>query len=210
GSLTGAPSLTVAAGGRVTLPAGSRVSLEAGSLVVAEAWDGGLVDLGAGEIVIAPGGISAADLRADLMAGRNGGTWTGTSGITSAAAAASGGGARTLGYLTEASGATRVSYAAPGDTNLDGSVSVFDLVAVSGSGTYGTGASSVWAQGDFTYDGVTNVFDLVAVGGGDAYGRGSYFPRGPLEAISGVPEPAISAWFAAYLAGLALARRRPS
>jgi autotransporter-associated beta strand protein len=210
GVVMGGPSLTVEAGGRVTLPTGSRVSLAAGSLVVAETWDGGLVDLGAGEIVIAPGGISAADLRADLLAGRNGGTWTGTSGISSTAAAASIGGARTLGYLTEASGAIRISYAAPGDTNLDGSVSVFDLVSVSGSGTYGTGGSSVWAQGDFTYDGVTNVFDLVAVGGGDAYGRGSYFPQASATAVAPVPEPAVSAWFAAILAGVAMAHRNRS
>ncbi len=208
GSITGTPSLAVEAGGRLTLPTANRLTIDVGSLRVAEAWGGGLVDLGAGEVVIAAGGISAADLRADLLAGRNGGTWTGLNGITSAAAAESSGGARTVGYLITAAGTTRVSYAAPGDTNLDGTVNVFDLVQINGSGTYGTGGSSVWSEGDFTYDGVTNVFDLVATGGSGTYGRGGYFPTTANQlAVATVPEPAGSAWLAAALAAVGLACR---
>lgn len=207
GAIAGSPGVVVEAGGRLKLPSANRISIELGSLSVAETWGGGLVDLGAGQIVIAAGGIAPAALRADLLAGRNGGSWTGLNGITSTAAASSGG-ARTIGYLTTAAGATRVSYAASGDTNLDGSVDVFDLVQINGSGTYGTGSPSVWSDGDFTYDGVTNIFDLVATGGSGVYGLGGYFPAAANQpAFATVPEPAVAAWLAAVLAAVGWARR---
>ena len=65
----------------------ARVTVAVGSLDVTETAGGGRIDLGAGQVSVAAGGISAADLRADIIAGRNGGAWNGTAGITSSAAA---------------------------------------------------------------------------------------------------------------------------
>ncbi|MFM1903829.1 MAG: hypothetical protein RLZZ440_1729, partial [Planctomycetota bacterium] len=100
------------------------------------------------------------------------------------------GGTRSVGYVVAGDGSVRVSFAAAGDTDLDGKTDVFDLVNVNSGGKYGTGLAADWSGGDFTYDGVTNVFDLVAVNGAGAYGRGSYFPAAPSAGVALVPEPA--------------------
>ena len=193
GTITGAPVTNVGAGGALALAQDARVTVAVGSLTVMETPGGGRVDLGAGEIIVAAGGISAADLRADIIAGRNGGAWTGTTGITSSTAAASGG-TGAVGYLVNGDGSARVSFAVAGDVDLSGSVNVFDVVSINSSGKYGTGLASAWSQGDFNYDGVTNVFDLVAVNTAGTYGQGNYFPAAP-TAVGGVaavsvPEPA--------------------
>ena len=70
-----------------------------------------------------------------------------------------------------------------GDANLDGEFSSSDLVAVLGSGSYETGAASVWSSGDFNGDGFTNSGDLVA-----ALSAGGY-ELGPRAAVAAVPEP---------------------
>ena len=98
-----------------------------------------------------------------------------------------------MGYVVAGDGSARVSFAAPGDTGLNGTVDVFDLVSVNSAGRYGTGTAAVWSQGDFNYDGVTNVFDLVSINTAGAYGQGSYFPAAPsagsLGSPAAVPEP---------------------
>lgn len=190
GTLAGGPATSVGPGGTLSLVQDARVTVAVGSLAVTEAAGGGRVDLGAGQISVAAGGITAAALRADILAGRNGGAWNGLAGITSSTAAASGG-TRAVGYVVGGNGAAIVSFAAPGDTNLNGQVDVFDLVSINSSGKYGSGTASVWSQGDFNYDGVTNVFDLVSINGAGAYGRGNYFPAAPSTAggIAAVPEP---------------------
>jgi hypothetical protein len=178
---------------------------------VAETGGGGRVDLGAGEIAIAAGGITAADLRADIIAGRNGGGWNGTAGITSSAAAAAGG-TRAVGYVVAGDGSAKVSFSASGDVNLNGQVDVFDLVSVNSAGKYGSGSAAVWGQGDFNYDGVTNVFDLVSINTAGAYGRGNYFPAAPsagsLGSPAAVPEPGLKGLVALAGAVAALAARR--
>jgi fibronectin-binding autotransporter adhesin len=211
GTLAGSPATTVSGGGVLSLPQNARVTAAVGSLDIAEGSGGGKLDLGAGQLTVAPGGITAAAIRADLLAGRNGGAWNGSTGIVSSTAAASGG-TRSVGYVVAGTGAVTVSFAAAGDTNLNGQVDVFDLVAVNSGGKYGSGAAAVWSQGDFNYDGVTNVFDLVSVNGAGAYGRGNYFPAAPtavggLGSPTAVPEPA--ALLVSGLLGLAaLGRRR--
>jgi autotransporter-associated beta strand protein len=191
GTLTGSPMVAVTGGGVMTLARQSRVTVAAGGLLVDKETGGGLLDLGSGEITIAPGGTTSAELRVDLVAGRNGGGWDGATGITSSAAAASGG-TRAVGFVVAADGSARVSFAAPGDIDLNGSVNVFDLVGINSAGRYGTGATSVWSQGDFNYDRVTNVFDLVSVNTAGAYGQGGYFPAPPAASgtLASVPEPA--------------------
>ena len=212
GSIAGSPDLTVANGGVLTLPSGSRFVLGVSSLAVdtsaEQSAGGGLVNLGAGQISVAAGGVSAADLRTDIIAGRNGGAWNGTTGITSSAAAASGG-TRAVGYVVNENGSTAVSFAAAGDTDLSGAVNVFDLVGINSGGKYGAGTAAIWQQGDFNYDGVTNVFDLVGVNTAGAYGQGNYFPAAPgvTGSVAAVPEPAALSLIAAGL-GLTAAVRR--
>ena len=200
GTITGSPALSVGADGTMAFAQNARVTAALGSLAVDQAAGGGRLDLGAGQVTIAAGGITAAELRADLLAGRNNGGWNGATGITSSAAAASGG-TRAVGYVVAADGSATVSFAASGDVNLNGQVDVFDLVSINSSGKYGTGSSSVWSQGDFNYDGVTNVFDLVAINTAGVYGRGNYFPAAPtgLGSVAAVPEPT-GLWLAAAAA----------
>jgi peptidyl-prolyl cis-trans isomerase A (cyclophilin A) len=211
GTLTGNPAVDVTGGGIMSLAESARVTVAVASLEVDKEAGGGLLDLGAGEITIAPGGSSVASLRADLLVGRNGGDWNGITGIMSSTAAASGG-TRAVGYLVAGDGSARVSFAAPGDTNLNGQVDVFDLVSINSGGRYGTGAAAVWSQGDFNYDRVTNVFDLVAINTAGAYGQGNYFPAAPTGAgtPTAVPEPSASGLLVLGLtfAGLSIRRVR--
>ena len=209
GTISGAPLVTIDGGGQMSLVQDARVTVAVGGLSVAEGSGGGRLDLGAGQVAVAAGGISAADLRADLIAGRNNGGWNGSTGIMSSAAAASGG-TRTVGYVVAGDGAATVSFAAAGDTNINGQVEVFDLVNINSACKYGTGTASVWAQGDFNYDAVTNVFDLVAINSSGAYGRGNYLPAASTTAggVAAVPEPAGVTILAVGLAGLAGVVRR--
>ena len=192
----------------MNLPVDGRLVLAAAGLEVDESGTGGLLDLGAGELAVAAGGIAAADLRADIIAGRNGGGWDGTTGITSAAAAGSGG-TRAVGYVVAGDGSARVSFAAPGDTDLSGQVNIIDLVGIDAAGRFGTGQPADWSQGDFNYDGVTNVLDLIAIDTAGAFGTGNYFPdpvgatAASLGSIAAVPEPGAVFLAAAGLAGLA-------
>jgi fibronectin-binding autotransporter adhesin len=211
GTIAGSPTVAITAGGQMSLVQNARVAVTVGGLSVDQAGGGGRLDLGAGQVSIAAGGISAADLRADIIAGRNGGAWNGLTGIMSSTAAASGG-TRSVGYVVAGDGSSKVSFAASGDVDLSGAVNVFDLVSINSAGKYGTGTSAVWSQGDFNYDGVTNVFDLVSVNTAGVYGQGNYFPATPtasgLGSVAAVPEP--TSWLLG-MAGAALAaawRRR--
>ena len=178
--------------GRVVRPNHAVTTLTIGSLTIDEAA-GSSLDLGAGRIQIGPGGATAAELRADLLAGHNGGRWDGTTGIMSSAVSSAGVGARAVGYLVRPDGSAVVAFAAPGDTNLDGSVDILDLVQLSAGGRYGSDLAAHWAQGDFNYDGKTNLFDLVAIAGSGTYGRRNYLAAVGLSAPGvmavAVPEP---------------------
>ncbi|MFM1903652.1 MAG: hypothetical protein RLZZ440_1552, partial [Planctomycetota bacterium] len=192
GGIAGTPAIDVTAGGSLSLPAATRTVVTATSLAVDET--GSILDLGSSAIQFAAGGIDATTLRDDILAGRSGGTWAGTSGITSSTAAATSG--RAVGYVINGDGSGQVGYAAVGDVDLSGAVNVFDLVSINSSGKYGSGSASIWSQGDFNYDGVTNVFDLVGINTAGAYGTGNYFPAASVTAtglgsVSVVPEPTV-------------------
>jgi autotransporter-associated beta strand protein len=197
------PSLSVESNGTAVLPSvvGStgRLTLSTDSLSVVQAT-GGKLDLGVSELAVATGGISAAELRADLIAGRGTGSWNGAAGITSSDAASSGG-TRAVGYVVNPDGSSKVAFASPGDLNLNGSVDAFDLIGINSAATYGTGAASVWSTGDFNYDGVTTVLDLVAIASAGTFGQGNYLPTQSVGSISAVPEP--TSWL--LLAGAAVA-----
>ena len=197
------------------------VPLAGGTLALAPALEatvaglevdaGGLVDVGSGMLTVRAG-IPVAELTAALRSGRAAGSWNGTAGVTSSVAAAdvAGGVPRAVGWLADADGGVRLAYAAPGDTNLDGEVNVFDLVGVNSSNTYGTGTASVWSQGDFDYNGVTNVFDMVLTNVAGVYGTGHYRPSPPAATnLHAVPEPAALLTACGWLVWLgSWARRR--
>ncbi len=198
-------------GGRFVLPGDRAVALALTRLDLRTS-NGGLVDLGATRLTVAAGGIDAAKLRADIIAGRAGGSWSGGSGITSATAAAAGGN-RAVGYTVAADGAAVVAFAAPGDTNLDGQVNVFDLLAINTGGSFGKPLPAVWSQGDFDYDGVAAVFDLVAVSAAGAYLAGNYLPSAAAATatVSSVPEPGLLGLvLTVSLAALVAGRLKPS
>jgi autotransporter-associated beta strand protein len=171
----------------------------------------GTIDVSTGRFSLPASGDSpSAELRSLLVSGRSGGGWNGAAGIVSTAAEASGG-TRAVGYVVSPDGSAMVAFAAPGDTNLNGQVDVFDLVGVNSSGRYGTGQAAVWSQGDFNYDGVTNVFDLVGINTAGAYGQGNYLPASPSAAggVAAVPEP--TSWlltFTGLASGYYILRRR--
>jgi autotransporter-associated beta strand protein len=120
------------------------------------------VDIGKGRFTVANGAASIATIRQWLAAGRGGGNWTGSSGITSSAAAAAiaSGKSRSVGWLSNADGSVTVAFAAPGDTDLDFTIDMLDSANFITSGMFDTGWIASWADGDFTNDGVVDLLDL--------------------------------------------------
>ena len=107
----------------VNLDAGGRLALAG----LTEATVGGLkaasasaVDVGTGRVTVASG-LSSTDVVAMIVAGQNGGSWDGVTGIASAAAAAElvDGRPRSVGWMDNGDGSVVFAYAAPGDWNLD-------------------------------------------------------------------------------------------
>jgi autotransporter-associated beta strand protein len=221
GTVTGAPALTVGVGGVVELPASGRHVLSVGSLAVDEAA-GGRIDVGTGRIEIAAGGIAQADLRADLLAARNGGAWNGPGGIVTSAAPGTSSG-RSVGYrvLGSGSGATIVAWAAFGDLNLDGQVNSTDIALITNAGLFGAGGTAAdWYEGDLNYDGKVSSTDLALLTNAGLYGTGSYLSAGATGGALGtgvgsvgpsltavVPEPAAGTLAAAALAAAGACRR---
>ena len=200
GSVVGSPAVVVSNTGSLALSGSSPVVVNVSSLNVDQAT-GGLVDLGRGLINITSG--SAADIVADLVSGRAGGTWTGTSGITSSAAASSGG-TRTVGWLENGDGSLAVAYAAAGDTNLDWMVDVLDVANFLSAGKFDTASPATWNQGDFTYDGIVDMLDVANFLSTGLFNAGTY--NEPVMSISAVPEPT-STGVVVGMAGLLLGWR---
>ena len=201
---TTAGRITVA-GGTLTLPAAGADVLTLAMLSVAET-KGARLDLGAARIDIAAGGMTAADLEADVRAGRGMGLWTGTSGITSAAVAAAAQG-RAVGWLSNPDGTLSVGFAAAGDTNLDGVVDILDAANFVGGSRFDAGIPADWQDGDSNYDGVLDILDTADFLGAGLYDGGTYLP-GPTGQIVAVPEPAAPCgWLAAAVAAAAGWRR---
>jgi hypothetical protein len=179
-------------------------------------------------ITYAAGTQAATDatIRSYLISGYAGGTFTGTTGITSSTAAATPGYA--VGYADGAdgvvaglsSGQLEVKYTLYGDANLDGVVSGDDFTILVGN----LGKSvSAWDQGDFNYDGVVSGDDytlLVGNLGKSATGADITLPAADLAAIDAfasanglmadVPEPASAGILLAAGLGFMGRRRRAS
>ncbi|MFM7244243.1 MAG: beta strand repeat-containing protein [Planctomycetaceae bacterium] len=202
---TSAGNLTVT-GGTLTLPAAASETLAVSLLSVDQA-KAARIDLGAGRIDIAAGGVSSAALKADVLAGRGAGLWTGTSGITSAAVAVAGTG-RAVGWYAAGDGSFRVGFAASGDTDLDGLVDILDAANFVAGGRYDAGIAADWQDGDFTYDGLLDILDAAEFLGTGLYDAGGYLPS-PGPPMAAVPEPATAAWVVgAAVAASLLSRRR--
>jgi autotransporter-associated beta strand protein len=203
GSALGTSRLVPVAGGTVTMASGLQATV--GGLA---ANAGGLTDVGNGMMTVASG-LSTADMLVALGSGRGDGSWNGTSGITSSAAAADLALSipRTVGWLDNGDGSVTFAFAAPGDTNLDWTVDILDAANFLAGGKFDSGLPASWNEGDFGYDGVVDILDAA-----DFLSTG-LFDAGPYNSAPGsvaaVPEPSGLAWVAAA-AGLLVAgyRRR--
>jgi len=152
---------------------------------------GGLTDLSNGALTVVSG-LSTADLVTALLAGRNGGSWDGTSGITSSVTAAQVATSelRAVGWLDNGDGSVTAAYAAPGDTNLDWVVDILDVSNFVAAGKYGTIDPATWSEGDFNYDGVVDIQDVADFSATGLYGGASYnLPPTSAGAVAAVPEP---------------------
>ena len=171
---------------------------------------GSRLDIGAGRVQVAAGGITTADLVADLFVGRNGGTWDGVEGIVSSAVASalSASRPRTIGWLVNDDGSFTIAAAAPGDNNLDAIVDVLDAANLLAGGRFDTGIPADWSLGDTTYDGIVDILDAADFLGTGLFDTGLYDvaiarAAGP---VAPVPEPAV--WpLVAVSIGLMAARR---
>jgi len=163
-------------GGRIEVRMAGRLVLDVGATPVAASslalLAGGLIDVGAGGLSVAAGGIGEPQLRQMLLAGRAGGGWAGSTGIVSTPAAASGG-LRTVGYRADHAG-VMIAFAAAGDIDLDGVVDVVDMSALMADGEFNTGIVATWSLGDFNYDGVFDLIDISDLITADVYNVGPY------------------------------------
>ena len=178
-------------GGTMTWPVDRAGIVAVAGLSVNQAARGKL-DLGASRIDVAAGGISLVDLKADILAGRGAGTWSGTGGITSslAASAVAAGRDRAVGWIASDDGTLSVGYAAAGDTNLDGLVDVLDAANIVAGNRFDTGSPVNWQDGDFNYDGRLDILDVGAFLGTGLYDTGGYLPVVAPQ-IAAVPEPGL-------------------
>jgi hypothetical protein len=169
------------------------------------------VDLTTGRLTVTTG-MSAASLLPRILEGRGDGTWTGTSGITSSAAAAAivAGESRAVGWLDAGGGAFTVGFAAPGDTNLDDLVDVLDAANFVAPGLFDTVQPATWNQGDFNYDGMVDILDAAEFMSTGLFDAGFYDRA---AAVAAVPEPMAGPLLigaaGVALSGLAARPRRP-
>ena len=200
--------LTVASFGKATVSGYTATSV-AGLDIAAT----GLVDVVNGQVTVAAG-LNPVTLVAKILEGRGDGSWTGTTGITSSAAASDVAASipRAVGWLDNGGGSTSFAFAAPGDTNIDWVVDVLDAGNFLTFGKYDSGLPATWLEGDFTYDGVVDVLDASEFFSTGLYDAGNYNqPVGSQGAVAAVPEPASWAMLAAaagVVAGCAVRRRR--
>jgi autotransporter-associated beta strand protein len=189
----------------------------------------GVLDITNNHMIVtyAPGTQATVDaaIRSYLIAGRSGGTWAGTSGITSSVAALPANSHYAIGYADGAdgkvaglsSGQIEIKYTLLGDADLDGVVTGSDFTALVGN----LGKSGrVWDQGDFEYTGSvtgSDFTDLVSNLGKSTVGAAVVIPTADYVAIDAfatanglmadVPEPASMGLLILGAVGV-LARRR--
>ena len=165
---------------------------------------GGLVDLANGKVTVASG-LTPTELVTAIVAGRNNGSWTGTSGITSSVAASDVASSipRSVGWLDNGDGSLTAAFAAPGDTNLDWSIDILDTANFLALGKFDTGSPATWLEGDFSYDGIVDILDTAAFLSTGLYDTGNYNTPPAASGIAAVPEPSATALAALAVAGWA-------
>ena len=152
---------------------------------------GGRVDVVNGMVTVA-GGLSAAQVVVEILAGRGGGSWNGTSGITSSVVQADVAQSvpRAIGWLDNGDGSVTFGYAAPGDTNLDWTVDILDGANFLAGGKFDSGTPASWLEGDFGYDGFVDILDAADFLSTGLFDAGSYNTAPGLAAsVAAVPEP---------------------
>ena len=177
GSVTGTPGLSVSGNGVVSMATTGRTVVALSTLSV-DSSTGGKIDVGTGRIDVAAAGITEADLRADVIAGRSGGTFSGTSGIMTTGGKASLTSANpAVGYRFVGNGSAIVAWAAYGDSNLDGQVNNIDIGLVNNGGKVNAGGTNAtWTEGDFNYNGAVNNIDLGLRNNAALFNAGTYIP----------------------------------
>jgi autotransporter-associated beta strand protein len=192
GSPLGSSRVVPRAGGTLTVAPAGKTTV--GGL---EVLAGGLTDVGNGSITVSEG-LNRDDLLAALRAGRGDGSWSGTTGITSSVAAASGG-SRTVGWLDHGDGSMTVAYAAAGDANLDWRVDILDIAETLAGGKFNSDLPASWSEGDFNYDGLFDTLDIAELIVNGLYAEAPYHDLDPGAGVAAVPEPS-----AAPLSALAI------
>ncbi len=157
GAFPSATSLTIGTGATVQIAAHTGPATNVVVVKTSSFTSTGLVDLTNNDLVV-QGGTTLAAITTQIQTGYAGGTFAGTSGITSSTAAADSTHLTTIGVangLTSFEGATvsatdtLVKYTYYGDANLDGAVDGSDYTKIDAA--FGTAASG-WQNGDFNYD----------------------------------------------------------
>jgi autotransporter-associated beta strand protein len=187
GSPLGTSTITPVAGGTLSLSPYATTTV-AGLAPNA----GGLTDLGNGFLSVTSG-LTATDLVTAIVAGRNGGSWDGTTGITSStvAAAVAAGSPRAVGWLDNGDGSVSAAYAAPGDTNIDWSIDILDASNFLAGGKFDAGVPATWNEGDFSYDGIVDILDAADFFATGLYDAGNYNTApAAVGGVAAVPEPA--------------------
>ena len=209
-ALAGSEAVVIT-GGEVAMPSDRLLDVAIRKLSIDDAL-GSKLDLGAGRLHVAAGGITATDLMAALLVGRDGGSWDGGGGIVSSAvsAALSASRPRTIGWLTNDDGSFTIAAAAPGDNNLDTVVDVLDAANLLAGGKFDTGMPANWSLGDTTYDGIVDILDAADFLGTGLFDAGPYDVAiaGAAGPVAAVPEPDPWPLVAATIGFLAARGRR--
>jgi|GEM_PF-1419493 len=188
--------------GRLTVKAGATLKLDVGSRTVPLSAitmePGSLLDVGFGKFTVATGGITAPDIRTLIVNGYGSGDWTTTAGITTRSAGTLSGGG--VGYVVHGDGSITVGFAAQGDTDLDGSVDLIDIVNFLTSAKFDVGAAASWQEGDFNYDSIVDLLDVQRLLVTDLVDKGPYIPTSAPEAAASSSQTtsALDAAFVAF------------
>jgi hypothetical protein len=177
-------------------------------LVLGGTWTlNAALDVG-GRVVVdhLPGASPIEEVRAELLAGRNGGTWDGPTGIRSSDASVASGTA--LGYIASAEmfplggtwggehvdeSAVLIAHVRLGDANLDGTVSLDDFNRLAQH--FGSISGADWSAGDFDYNGRVDLidFNLLAANFGLRAAGSQVTPQDWSALSAVVPEPGLCA-----------------
>jgi hypothetical protein len=158
---------------------------------------------------------SSGTIRGLLASGYSGGTWSGV-GITSSIAAADrhfavgyADGSADIGTKA-AAGEVLVEYTLAGDTNLDGTVNLTDLLNLLNNYEQ---SGRDWSEGDFNYDGTVNITDLLIMlsdyGATVPTGAAVLAAQGTFSQAGAIPEPVGGGLVILAIAALATRMRKP-